>query len=165
MGLPCTVLTDKKENGISSHMNSKTILLQQQELPLRLFLSSSLRPPTGFKQLDSVIWLCMDKTERMLVLQSSHGELLSPQLQLKNVEANSDLHTVYGWTAPPQIGGKKVEIGTLKLNGKMVTSKWGDEKMFFRHQKLDMDVKYQPGWTPYYASYKLDGKCPYEAML
>lgn len=85
--------------------------------------------------------------------------------QLKNVEANSDLYTVYGWTAPPQIGGKKVEIGKLTLNGNMVTSKWGDEKMFFRHQKLNMDLKYQPGWTPYYASYKLDGKCPYEAML
>ena len=85
--------------------------------------------------------------------------------QLKSVPANSVLYTVYGWTAPPQIGGKKVEIGSLQLQGNLVTSKWGDEKMFFRHQKMDADLRYQPGWKPYYASYKLNGKCPYEKML
>jgi hypothetical protein len=47
----------------------------------------------------------------------------------------------------------------------MVTSKWGDEKMFIRHQKMDNDIKLKPSWKPYYASYKLGGKCPYEAML
>jgi hypothetical protein len=85
--------------------------------------------------------------------------------QLKAVPANANLYTVYGWTAPPQIGGKRVQIGSLTLQGKMVTSKWGDEKMFIRHQKMDEDLHYQPSWKPYYASYKLDGKCPYEKML
>ena len=85
--------------------------------------------------------------------------------QLKAVPANSTLYTVYGWSAPPQIGGKRIEIGTLDLHGSLVTSKWGDEKLFFRHQKVDTDLKFQPGWKPYYASYKLGGKCPYEKML
>ena len=85
--------------------------------------------------------------------------------QLKAVPANSSLYTVYGWSAPPQIGGKRIEIGTLDLHGSLVTSKWGDEKLFFRHQKVDTDLKFKPGWKPYYASYKLGGKCPYEKML
>ena len=85
--------------------------------------------------------------------------------QLKSVPANSDIYDVYGWTAPPQIGGQRVLIGSLKLQGTMVTSKWGDEKMFIRHQKMDNDIKLKPSWKPYYASYKLGGKCPYEAML
>ena len=47
----------------------------------------------------------------------------------------------------------------------MVTSKWGDTVYYVRHQYLDDDVKLKPEWTPYYASYKLGGKCPYEKML
>lgn len=85
--------------------------------------------------------------------------------QLKQVPANSVLYHVFGWTAPPQLGGKKVPIGDLKLQGSMVPSKFGDTEMFIRHQKLDEDIKLKPEWMPYYASYKLGGKCPYEKML
>ena len=31
----------------------------------------------------------------------------------------------------------------------MVTSYWGDEHMFFRHQKMDDDLKLRPEWEPY----------------
>ena len=47
--------------------------------------------------------------------------------QLKAVPANSVLYDVYGWTAPPQIGGKRVQIGNLQLQGNLITSKWGDQ--------------------------------------
>ena len=85
--------------------------------------------------------------------------------QLKSVPAGSVLYDVYGWTAPPQLGGKRVHIGELQLKGKITTSKWGDDKLYLRHQKLDEDLAYQPGWKPYYASYKLGGKCAYQVML
>ena len=85
--------------------------------------------------------------------------------QLKAVPANSVLYNVFGWTAPPQLGGKKVPIGNLTLHGSMVTSKFGDTEISIRHQKLDDDIKLKPEWEPYYASFKLGGKCPYEKML
>jgi len=31
----------------------------------------------------------------------------------------------------------------------MVTSYWGDEHMFFRHQRMDDDLKLRPEWVPY----------------
>jgi len=63
------------------------------------------------------------------------------------------------------MGGKKVLIGDLKLQNKMVTSKFGDAKMFFKHQYPDEDIKLKPEWKPYFKSYALGGKCPYEKML
>ena len=84
---------------------------------------------------------------------------------LKSIPAGTVLYHMYGWTAPPQIGGKRVLIGDLKLQSQMVTSKWGDTVYYVRHQFLDDDIKLKPEWTPYYASYKLGGKCPYEKML
>jgi len=61
--------------------------------------------------------------------------------QLKSVPSDSVIYTIWGWTGPQQTGGKKLKIGDLKLNGKLHTSKWGDEIMYFRHQKMDMDIK------------------------
>jgi hypothetical protein len=46
--------------------------------------------------------------------------------QLKAVPANSVLYSVFGWTAPPQLGGKKVLVGNLTLHGSLVTSQFGD---------------------------------------
>ena len=31
----------------------------------------------------------------------------------------------------------------------MVTSFWGDDHMFFRHQRMDDDLKLKPEWEPY----------------
>lgn len=31
----------------------------------------------------------------------------------------------------------------------MVTSYWGDEHMYFRHQRMDDDLKIRPEWEPY----------------
>ena len=36
----------------------------------------------------------------------------------------------------------------------MVTSNWGDEHMFFRHQRMDDDLKYKPEWEPYESKYE-----------
>ena len=31
----------------------------------------------------------------------------------------------------------------------MVTSNWGDEKLFFRHQRMEEDLAIHPEWMPY----------------
>lgn len=64
-------------------------------------------------------------------------------------------------TAPIKAGGKEVKIGELRLTSDLFRSKWGDDKMFFRHQKMDDDLKFNPAWEPFVARYSLDGKCPF----
>ena len=37
----------------------------------------------------------------------------------------------------------------MKTKSTLVTSNWGDEHMFFRHQRMDDDLKIRPEWEPY----------------
>jgi len=84
---------------------------------------------------------------------------------LTKVPANATIYDVWAYDKPTQMGGKLSQIGSLNLNGSMVKSKFGDENLFIRHQYMDDDLKLKPEWRPYTASYKLDGKCPYQTML
>jgi len=40
----------------------------------------------------------------------------------------------------------KQEIGKLVLGSTLVTSLWGDEHMYFRHQRIDDDLRVHPEW-------------------
>jgi len=51
----------------------------------------------------------------------------------KRIPSGSILYEVFGWTAPPQIGGKRVKIGNLKMESALTTSQFGDKDLFFRH--------------------------------
>ena len=85
--------------------------------------------------------------------------------QLSSVPADMVLWEVYGWDKPKQLGGKQHHIGSLKLQGKMTTSRWGDENLFMRHQRIEYDHELRPEWAPYYATYSDRGHCPYERTL
>jgi len=63
------------------------------------------------------------------------------------------------------MGGQKVFIGTLKLQGSLKTSHFGDVNLFIRHQNMEDDLKIAPQWKPYTARYSLHGKCPYQTSL
>lgn len=84
--------------------------------------------------------------------------------QLKSIPANTKLYDVYAWTGPKQLGGKELMIGTLQLDGSLVSSIWGDENLFFRHQKADEDLKLKPEWNPFLPRYSLNGKCPFQVV-
>ena len=84
---------------------------------------------------------------------------------LQAVPANSNLYSVYGMDGPQERGGVEHFIGTLQLDGSLVKSEYADDKLFFRHQKMDDDLKLMPEWEPYVPKYSLNGKCPYESML
>jgi len=91
--------------------------------------------------------------------------------QLKTVPANSALYKVYAMDQPKELGGKESLIGDLVLDGSLVSSKWGDDKLFFRHQYMDDDLKLQPTWEKYTDKYwknpfakclsHLAAKCPF----
>ena len=66
---------------------------------------------------------------------------------LKSVPADSALYDVIALAAPVDQGGKEVTIGQLVLDGQFTTTKWGDEHLFFRHQKQDDDNKLKPEWA------------------
>lgn len=37
----------------------------------------------------------------------------------------------------------------MRLKTTLVTSNWGDEHMYFRHQRMEDDLKLRPEWEPY----------------
>jgi len=83
--------------------------------------------------------------------------------QLKNVPVNFNLYDVYAINAP---GDKAKKIGSFQSTSKMVTSKWGDESLFFRHNYIDLDVEDHPSWEKYLPKFSLFGSsskksCPF----
>lgn len=55
--------------------------------------------------------------------------------------------------APEELGGKEFYIGDLKLQSDFTSSKFGDEKLFFRHQNLAFDHLFKPEWAFYTSSF------------
>lgn len=98
------------------------------------------------------------------ISSKNHGNMAYME-DLKKVKANSTLYNVYAWDKPQQLGGKEYMIGTLKLNGSLISSKFGDKDLYFRHQRQDDDLKLHPEWEPYCPRYSLDGKCPFQKLM
>ena len=69
--------------------------------------------------------------------------------QLTTVPANANLYDIYAFDKPTALGGVETKIGTMKLKGSLVNSKWADENLFIRHQRMDDDLRYRPEWDPY----------------
>ena len=44
-------------------------------------------------------------------------------------------------------GAPEYHIANIVLDEQMVTSKWADEKMFFRHSRMDDDLRFHPEWA------------------
>jgi len=59
---------------------------------------------------------------------------------------------------PAELGGKEQLIGQMKTKSQLVTSYWGDEHMYFRHQRMDDDLKLRPEWLPYTPNPKVFGE-------
>ena len=68
---------------------------------------------------------------------------------LGTIPANSTLFDVYATDLPTELGGTEKLIAHMVTQSDLVTSNWGDEHMFFRHQRMDDDLKLRPEWEPY----------------
>lgn len=68
---------------------------------------------------------------------------------LPTIPAGSVLFDIYALDQPTELGGTETKIGQLKTESTMVTSFWGDEHMFFRHQRMEDDLELRPEWEPY----------------
>jgi len=93
------------------------------------------------------------------------GDYLSAIFQVKELPADTNLYKVFAWDKPQQLGGVETHIGDLVMDGSFTASKFGDEELFFRHQRSDEDLAIHPEWTPYKAAYKKESKCPYAYLF
>ncbi len=91
--------------------------------------------------------------------------------QLKAVPKGSVLYSVYAISQPNQIEEK---IGELRTTSEMISSYWGDESLFFRHNYMDIDLMENPGWKEYVPEFSIFGgskvseekprkKCPFSS--
>jgi len=83
--------------------------------------------------------------------------------QLKAVPTNYELYDVYAISEP---GYSAEKIGTFTSTSKLVSSNWGDETLFFRHNYIDLDVEDHPSWEKYLPKFSLFGSsskksCPF----
>ena len=54
-------------------------------------------------------------------------------------------------------------IGRVVLISEVTTSLWGDQTLFFKHQRMDDDLKYFPEWQQYLQSWPM-GKLDEEGL-
>ena len=76
---------------------------------------------------------------------------------LVTIPSGSKLFSIYAMDQPVELGGKDQLIGSFVTNSSLVTSYWGDEHMYFRHQRMDDDLKIRPEWEPYTPDAKVFG--------
>merc|ERR1712072_362050 len=60
------------------------------------------------------------------------------------LRVGSTLFNVYAMEIPT---ATRKKIGTMQVNGKFTTSKFGDTRLFFKHAHMEDDFKVNPSWT------------------
>merc|ERR1712059_90240 len=68
---------------------------------------------------------------------------------LKTIPQGTTLYQVFALDQPEELGGTEEHIADLVLVSQMVTSLWGDSKLFFRHQDMMEDLRLKPDWNSY----------------
>ena len=75
----------------------------------------------------------------------SDGNQVSWLEQMGRLERGAELFTVEALTAPVGVAGsERVDIGTIALETRLRTSKFGDERLFFAHMRQELDRQYFP---------------------
>lgn len=64
--------------------------------------------------------------------------------QLTTIQIGTVLYDVYVLASPDD---SEVKIGSLRTTSPFVTSNWGDEKLFFQHNLMDLDLDVHPEWV------------------
>lgn len=87
--------------------------------------------------------------------------------QLNSIPAGSIVYDVYAIASP---NACEVKIGSVKILSQFVSSKFGDENLFFRHNWIEEDLKVHPDWDEYIPKFtslisgvqvKKESKCPF----
>jgi len=86
---------------------------------------------------------------------------------LTSIPKGSTLYEVWAMDQPTELGGTEQHIADLVLVSDMVTSLWGDQHLFFRHQDMAEDVEIYPEWEEYLDKFGIEGPsgCPVHRMM
>jgi hypothetical protein len=88
---------------------------------------------------------------------------------LKTIPKDTTLYQIFALDQPEELGGMEKHIGDLILRSEMITSLWGDQNLYFRHDDMAHDLVIKPEWnefTPQFGLFFEDdpsqsSKCPY----
>ena len=82
---------------------------------------------------------------------------------------------MYATDKPTELGGTESKIAQIVTKSEMTTSNFGDEHLYFRHERMDDDLALRPEWTPYVPKYggifsleqqEMNGSdCPFANLL
>merc|ERR1711934_1316961 len=93
---------------------------------------------------------------------------------LMSITEGSTLWNVYAWDNPEELGGTEQLIAKIVTTSETTTSYWGDEHMYFRHERMDDDLAIRPEWVPYTPKYSFfsleqianeDSSCPFANLM
>jgi len=76
---------------------------------------------------------------------------------MQTIPSGSTLFNIYATDKPTELGGTEHLIAKFVTASNMVTSFWGDDHMFFRHQRMEDDLKLRPEWEPYTPKFSVFG--------
>ena len=74
-----------------------------------------------------------------------HGSYLDT-LTSGCIPVGYNLFDVFAQEVPDEYGGFLYQIGTIELTSEVVTSMYGDTRLFFRHVRFEEDVTARPEW-------------------
>ena len=67
--------------------------------------------------------------------------------QWNTIPKGSKMYSFVAHSSPEDTSGK--ELGKIVVDG-CTTSKFGDERLFFQHQRVEEDIKLRPNWKSAY---------------
>ena len=65
------------------------------------------------------------------------------------IESGTRLFDVFAHDEPEALGGREKLIGAIITTSDMVTSTYGDTRLFFRHKRFEEDLEERPEWEPH----------------
>ena len=66
------------------------------------------------------------------------------QDQLSTIPAHTVLFKLYGYDVAPEFGGEERLMGWIISRSETTTSLWGDQQLYFKHQRMDDDIAVRP---------------------
>ena len=76
--------------------------------------------------------------------ESSNLEEFSKQW--KEIKDRAALYTVIAHDNPNDLFPNGTTLGTIIVDGGCTTSKFGDERLHFRHRRIEDDIQFKPEW-------------------
>ena len=77
--------------------------------------------------------------------------------QLSSIRPGTVMFKVFAYTCPiHKLSGSRGDlIGRVVVTSPVTLSLWGDQQLFFKHQRIDDDLKYFPWWLDYLQTWSL----------